>query len=362
MKLSSGNIILVPFSIVYGWVMAIRNFFFDTGILPSKQFGISTICVGNLAAGGTGKTPHVEYLLSLFKKDFRTAVLSRGYMRKTSGFILAAENTNSRLIGDEPFQIFSKFPDVQVAVDEKRVNGINKLLKLIPGLNLIILDDAYQHRFVQPGLSILLTDYSNLYINDLILPAGTLRESRKGSKRADIIMVTKCPEKISPIEMRLIEEQLKPESHQSVFFSTYEYSDIEPVFGSDETSALNLEKIKAENVEILLVTGIAKPDLIAGFLKNFSQHIESLFFADHHNFSTKDIKTVKTRFEQMKSGNGIVIVTEKDAARITSQPDEWQAIKHKLYKLPVKVKLLNNKENIFKTKIYNYVTENSRNS
>jgi len=342
--------------------MAIRNFFFDTGIIPSKQFRISTICVGNLAAGGTGKTPHVEYLLSLFKNDFRIAVLSRGYMRKTSGFILAAENSNSRTIGDEPFQIFSKFPEVPVAVDEKRVNGITKLLKQIPDLNLIILDDAFQHRYVQSGLSLLLTDYSKLYINDLILPAGTLRESKKGSKRADIILVTKCPEKISPIEMRLIEEQLKPESHQSIFFSTYEYADIEPVFSDNEATLFNLEKLKAENAEVLLVTGIAKPASIIDFLNKYSSHVESLFYTDHHNFTTKDIKTVKNRFDELKTDNSIIIVTEKDAARITSQPAEWQSLKHKIYKLPVKVKLLNNKENIFKNKIYNYVTENSRNS
>lgn len=362
MKISLGNIILIPLSVVYGRVMAIRNFFFDTGIIPSKQFRISTICVGNLVAGGTGKTPHVEYLLSLFNNDFRIAVLSRGYMRKTKGFILAGQNANSRTIGDEPFQIFSKFQDVSVAVDEKRVNGINRLLKLIPELNLIILDDAFQHRYVQSGLSILLTDYSKLYINDRILPAGTLRESKKGSKRADIIMVTKCPEKISPIEMRLIEEQLKPESHQSIFFSTYEYADIEPVFGNNEETLLNLEKLKAENTEVLLVTGIAKPESIVHFLKNYTSHIESLFYADHHNFSPKDIRTVKARFDQLKSDNSIIIVTEKDAARIISQPSEWQTIRHKLYKLPVKVNLLNNKENIFKNKIYNYVTENSRNS
>ena len=304
-------IILFPLSLIYGWVIAVRNFLFDIGLLPSKHFIIPIISVGNLAVGGTGKTPHVEYLLSLFKKNTKTAVLSRGYKRKTTGFILANENANSQTIGDEPFQIFKKFPNVTIAVDEKRVNGVNKLLKQIPDLQLIILDDAFQHRHIQAGLSILLTDYSNLYTEDSILPTGTLRESGKGSKRADIIVVTKCPEHISPIEMRIVEDELKLKAHQSIFFSTYKYADIEPVFLVDITPKLTLEQLKINKTDILLVAGIAKPQPIVDYLNNFALQVESLLFADHHIFNSKDIREIKENFEKLNTDNKIIIVTEK---------------------------------------------------
>lgn len=342
--------------------MAVRNFLFDTGIINSKRFKIPNISVGNLAIGGTGKTPHVEYLLSLFDNKTKTAILSRGYKRRTSGFILANEGANSQTIGDEPFQIFKKFPHVTIVVDEKRVHGVKKLLQLIPDLNLIILDDAFQHRYIQAGLSILLTDYSNLYTVDSVLPAGTLRESYKGSKRADIIVVTKCPKQISPIEMRIVEDELKIKTYQSMFFSSYEYADIEAVFPGDQAAKLSSEQLKANKTGILIVAGIAKPQSMLDYLQNYTLQLESLIYADHHAFNSKDIREIKDKFEKLNTDNKLIIVTEKDAARIASQPTEWEALKDKLYKLPIRVKILNNQENIFKNKIYNYVTENSRNS
>jgi len=215
---------------IYGLIISIRNWLFDKEIIHSSSFKIPIISVGNLAVGGTGKTPHTEFILSAVQDEWNTAMLSRGYMRKTKGFILADKNSNSQLIGDEPYQIYKKFPFITVAVDEKRVRGVKKLQELNSNLELVVLDDAFQHRYIQSGLSILLTDYNNLYSRDLILPAGQLRERKKGSKRAGIIIVTKCPAKIKPIEMRLIELELKPESNQLLFFSTNIYDELIPVF------------------------------------------------------------------------------------------------------------------------------------
>ncbi len=361
MKKSLKHIILYPFSLLYGLVIAIRNFLFDQGIIPSTGFKIPIISVGNLAAGGTGKTPHTEFILSILKDERKSAVLSRGYKRSTKGFRLADENSNCQIIGDEPFQIYQKFHDITVAVDEKRVRGVKKLQELIPDLQLIVLDDAFQHRFIQAGLSILLTDYSNLYSRDLLLPAGTLREWKSGSKRADIIVVTKCPDDLTPIGMRLIETELKPETNQLLFFSHYVYDELVPVFPDSTPEIWTYNRLKENKASVLLVTGIVAPHSIVDQLEKFTNNIETLFFPDHYAFLHKDFDLISKLFDKLPTEEKILLVTEKDASRLITNPDFPQNLKSRTYALPVRVEILHNQENLFIQKIKNYVVENSRN-
>ncbi len=359
---SRKNILLKPISLIYGLITGIRNWLYDNGISKSTSFRLPIISVGNLAVGGTGKTPHVEYIVNLFGNNSQIATLSRGYKRKTKGFVLANENSDSKEIGDEPYQIYIKNKHLHVAVDENRVHGVTKLRDLFPDLELILLDDAFQHRQIKAGLSILLTDYSNLYTKDTYLPTGNLRESSKGSKRADIIIVTKCPEQMPSIDMRLIETELKLLPYQSLYFSNYRYSEIEPVFPDKIVDKTNLELVKKSKTAILLVAGIAHPQALCTYLNQYTSTFDALIFPDHYSFQRKDIKLVNEKLDKLNTTDKIIIVTEKDAARIVSQADEWSSFQHLLYKLPIKVNILNNQESNFKTKIYNYVTEDSRNS
>lgn len=362
MKKNAKHIILYPLSLLYGLATGLRNWLFDIDILPSTTFHIPIISVGNLAVGGTGKTPHTEFIIAKLQKELKIAILSRGYKRETKGFILADEKSSSIQIGDEPYQIHQKFPGVTVAVDEKRVNGTNKLLSLVPDLQLIVLDDAFQHRYIQAGLSILLTDYSNLYTRDCLLPAGNLREWNAGSKRANIIVVTKCPTDIHPIDMRLIELELKPENNQLLFFSNYVYDQIQPIFKDISTENWTLERVKELNASILLVAGIVSPEPILHFLSGYSTKVESLFFDDHHAFQAKDFILIDEMLNAELSSDKIIVVTEKDAARLLSNPNYPEALKSKTFALPIRVEILNKQETSFIDKIQNYVTENSRNS
>jgi len=351
--------VLFPFSLLYGFISQIRNFIFDKGFAKSTKFDIPTICVGNLAVGGTGKTPHVEYLLTLLQNECQTAMLSRGYKRKTKGFQLADENSNAAIIGDEPFQIQQKFPKVTVAVAEKRVHGVEKLLEQTPDLELVVLDDAFQHRSIQSGFSILLTDYSRLYTRDFYLPAGRLRESKRESKRANIIVVTKCPNDISNSEMLAIQTEIKPQKGQTLFFSTYKYDNLIPVFPDFERKATN-ETLLKKDFGILIVAGIVSPQPIVSYLHRYTTQIETLFFPDHHNFSKKDMELLCEKFDSINAKEKIIVVTEKDAARLLSM-DYPDKLKSKTFALPVQIKILNNKEKLFTEKIKHYVRENSRN-
>ena len=361
MKLIVKHIVLYPFSLLYGVVTMIRNFLFDSDLLRSTSFSIPIISVGNLAVGGTGKTPHTEYILTALQAECKTAVLSRGYKRKTKGFVLADTASDSQTLGDEPFQIHQKFPGVTVAVDEKRVHGVKKLQSLQSDLQLVVLDDAFQHRYIQAGLSILLTDYSNLYSRDLLLPAGTLREWPSGSKRANIIVVTKCPTDISPIDMRVIESELKPENNQSLFFSAFVYKDIIPVFPDAQPEEISVKNLREQDTGVLLVAGIVSPEPIVEYLKKYTKHIETLFFEDHHAFQPKDFSQIKARLDATGGTDKILLVTEKDAARLQSNSDFPDSLKSKTYALPIQVEILHNQEALFIQKIKSYVVENSRN-
>lgn len=331
--------ILFPFAILYGFITSIRNFLFDKRFFKSYSFHIPVIAVGNLSVGGTGKTPQIEYLIRLLSEKYKVAVLSRGYKRSTEGFILADDKATASSIGDEPFQFYSKFPNIQVAVDANRKNGIEKLVLLQDKPDIILLDDAFQHRKVKAGFYILLTAYDDLFCNDFILPFGNLREPSSGKKRADMIIVTKCPEDLSELAQQKIREKLKVK--QQVFFTTIQYDDF--IFGND--SQLLVSEIQSESK--VLVAGIAKPKLFFDFLKN--EKDETFVFPDHHHFSKQDCEQI------LAQANGREIVTtEKDFVRLNGLLPKSQ-----LFYLPIKSKFLNSK-NIDKT-IIDYVGQSARN-
>jgi tetraacyldisaccharide 4'-kinase len=329
--------ILFPFAILYGFITSFRNFLFDCGILKSYSFPIPVIAVGNLSVGGTGKTPKIECLIRLLSDKYNVATLSRGYKRKSKGFILASENSNAEILGDEPFQFYKKFPKIQVAVDANRKNGIEQLLSQPKKPDIILLDDAFQHRKVKAGFYILLTTYNDLFTNDFILPTGNLRESRSGAKRANIIIVTKCPENLSVSEQEIIEKKLKIYNKTaSIFFTSIQYDD--KIYSNIKT--LNVNDIK--NVDKLLVAGIAKPESFFAYLQ--SEKDQCLTFADHHDFSEQDIIDINK-----KAGNSIIITTEKDFVRLNEKLQN-----DNLFYLPIKSSFLNKGE-LFNQKILNYV-------
>ena len=356
------RIFLFPFSFLYGSIVWVRNLLFDAGIIPSKEFHIPVISVGNLTMGGTGKTPHIEYLISILTDEFRLAVLSRGYKRKTKGFILADDDSGSSVIGDEPRQIKQKFPGVEVAVDANRVEGIQKIQESRKEVQVILLDDAFQHRYVTPGISILLIDYNNPPDKDHLIPAGTLRESPVERKRADIIIVSKTPENFKPIDQRLIEKNLKIYSFQKLYFTTYRYGLLQPVFRMPVDKKTKIEELKVNNSTVLLVTGIADPLLLRKHIENYSSAIIDIPFPDHHNYEAKDMQFIIQRFMAIESKHKIIITTEKDAMRLQQFRELDEEIKSAMYYLPVTVEFLYNNAQNFNNQILNYVRVNKSDS
>jgi len=359
------SIVLWPFAILYGIGVWIRNVLYDFEVLKSRSFDMPIISVGNLAVGGTGKTPHVEYLIRLLKDQTSLAVLSRGYKRKTSGYVLAGEQSNSKELGDEPYQIHLNFPDVPVAVDADRVHGIG-CLATDDNLNIetVLLDDAYQHRRVKPGLNILLTDYHHLFVSDHLLPIGRLREPSDRKDRADIVIVTKTPEGISPMDLRVISSQLELHPFQKLFFSGFTYDDLIPfsITEDSDDKRIPFSSLSKEDA-VLLVTGIANPEMLISDLKRQSKKVVHLCFDDHHQFTNGDISQIKKKFQSLsKEGErGLIVTTQKDAARFSAMnlPDE---ITNSLYVLPIEVKILNDNQELFNQTIINYVRTNKRNS
>ncbi|GIV43533.1 MAG: tetraacyldisaccharide 4'-kinase [Bacteroidia bacterium] len=309
------RLFLFPFAALYRIVISVRNFLFDKGLLKQQSYNFPVIVLGNLCVGGTGKTPHTEYLIKLLKDSYKVAVVSRGYGRKTSEYTLAnSENTNSLFIGDEPAQIKNKFPEITVAVDAKRVEGINKTLSQFPETEIFILDDAFQHRNVKPGLALLLTSYDNLYCDDYLLPSGNLRECRNGANRADAIIVTKCPSILSPLDRRFILDKIKPQYHQKVFFSYMKYGDFTPL---NTTKALFAKEYYFQrNYSILLLTGIANPEPLEYFIESNAKKVYKHRFADHHYFTVAEIQRIKEIFEEIPAENKIILTTEKDKMRL----------------------------------------------
>ncbi|OJV44907.1 MAG: tetraacyldisaccharide 4'-kinase [Bacteroidales bacterium 36-12] len=353
--------LFLPFSILYRIITGIRNWLYDVGILQSIEKDTAIISIGNITAGGTGKTPHTEHLIAELQSLFRVAVLSRGYKRKTKGFVLADNKSNSSTIGDEPFQIYKKFENIPIAVCENRSKGIDQLLTLYPNLDVIILDDAFQHRRIKAGLSVLLTDFKKLHTRDSVLPGGNLRESARGSKRADIIVVTKCPLDIKPIDMRVIQHEVQPTIFHQVYFSSYKYDEPLPLYVKYASRHWLFRKIKERKASILLVTGIVAPQMIYSFLSNFSDDIKTINYKDHHDFSRKDLNLIEKKFYEIPNPEKLILVTEKDAARLISNRDVPKSLKYHIFVLPIRVNILNNKETAFLKKITDYVAENSGN-
>jgi tetraacyldisaccharide 4'-kinase len=329
--LKSFRYVLFPLSVVYGSVIWLRNKMFDKKMFHSVPFNFPIICVGNLAVGGTGKTPMVEYLITLLKNDFKVATLSRGYKRKTTGFAIANKNTTALDIGDEPMQFHKKYPELTVAVSEERLVAIPQLLYDRPGTEVLILDDAFQHRQVKAGLNILLTDYHNLYTRDFILPAGDLRDVQGSSKRADIIVVTKCPGELSVEEKNKIVKELDPLTTQKVFFSKIEYGTPYHLL-SNERRFLNPE------MNILLICGIANPKPIKEMLNTYFNTYDMLSYNDHHIFTSGDLKEIKRHYDRMDSLDKIILTTEKDSVRLEKFEPELKDMP--FYVLPMEHKIL----------------------
>ncbi len=321
------NYWLLPLSWLYGLVASIRNLMFDAGALKSKTFPLPVICVGNITVGGTGKTPHTEYLIRMLSEKHQVAVLSRGYKRQSEGYVLATPTTPMTDIGDEPYQMKHKFPQIHMAVDKDRCHGIAELMKkeVQPPTDVVILDDAYQHRYVRVGLNILLMDYHRLIYLDKLLPAGRLRESSSGTKRADIVIVTKCPRDITPIERKGIERSLNIENWQKIFFSTYTYPDNMKGIGNNP----------------LLVTGIASPEQMIYDLQKIVPEFDVMSFPDHHHFTENDINNIRTR-----AAGRTILTTEKDSTRLHGLEN--------VKVIPIEVEFIDGKEE-FDNIIRNYV-------
>ena len=349
-------LLLLPFALAYRLATEVRNMLFDLHILPSERFPAPVICVGNISAGGTGKTPFTEYLIRLLKKQYRVAVLSRGYKRETKGFVIAAENGSARETGDESCQIKRKFPDVIVAVDANRRRGIRRLLALPAGdrPEVILLDDAMQHRYVLPSLTIMLTEYGALYYDDYMLPVGNLRESAYAVSRADIVVVTKCGKDIKPIALRIVEKNMSLMANQRLYFSGITYHSIEPLFPSNDVRAVSLAEISGQE-EILLIAGIANPQPLMERLSGCFRQIQICKFPDHHAFTPSDIRTIDEKFRRLTSSSRRMICTEKDAMRLKSLdclPAEWKSC---LYYLPISIDFTSKHKDSFDTRILNHV-------
>lgn len=353
------QILLLPFSFLYALILSIRNKLYDFNILPSKTFSNTiTINVGNLNVGGVGKTPHVAYLVKLLSSEYNVAILSRGYKRKTRGFMVANHTSTFEDVGDEPLQFKKMFGNCTVAVDEKRDRGIKTIKENYPTTDVVLLDDAFQHRAVNPDINILVTEYSNLFVNDLVLPSGRLREWKSGYKRADIIIVSKCPIILSPIDRRRITEEIKPKDYQKIYFSYINYGNPKPFTPEAENY---LELTKDKNTSILLITGIANPSPLYYYLKNNFKVVEHLKYPDHHPFSEKEIEELKTAFNTLIGNNKLIITTEKDFMRL-SLPRILPLINDlPVFYLPIGISFHGDDKKQFEEQILNYVRKNKRN-
>jgi tetraacyldisaccharide 4'-kinase len=352
---------LLPLSWLYGLGVKFRNMLFDMNILKSKSYSVPVIAVGNITVGGTGKTPHVEYLIRLLKDKFSVAMLSRGYKRKGSGFVLATTDTPMKMIGDEPYQIKQKYPKVTVAVDAKRTRGIDHLIhdEGTKETDVILLDDAFQHRYVKPGINILLVDYHRPIVFDKLLPAGRLREPLKGKDRADIVIVTKCPKDLKPMDFRVLTKQMNLYPYQQLFFTTLDYGLMKTVFPTAKDSPLSLEDLT--DTHVLLLTGIASPKQIYYDVKPHAKNIKTMAYGDHHVFKHKDIHHINETFANMPSPK-VIITTEKDMVRLDTTEGLSDEVKNNLYVLPVRISFMLEGEEMFNENIIGYVRKNSRNS
>ena len=351
---------LMPLSWLYGLGVDIRNALFDMGVLPSVSYDIPIINVGNITVGGTGKTPTVEYLIRLLAGRYRVAVLSRGYKRKTKGYILSTTASSIEEIGDEPWQIKQKFPDVIVAVDANRRRGIERLMtdEATKDVEVILLDDAFQHRYVKAGHNIMLVDYHRIISDDCLLPAGRLRERPSSSTRASTIIVTKCPQHINAMGFRVILSSLNVRPYQQLFFSTFTYETMHQLWGD---GMLEPETLRKDNTHVLLLTGIGNPRQMEQDVRKFVQHVSTLTFPDHHYFTKRDVDTINRALQDLPQPH-IIITTEKDAARLLHLEGLTEEVKQCTYVLPIGISIMRDEKEKFDKTINDYVQENKRNS
>ncbi len=345
--------ILAPIAIIYGIIVKIRNLMFDYKILRSVSFNKPVICVGNITVGGTGKTPHVEYLLKLFSPSFNVATLSRGYGRKTRDFGYVKATSNANEVGDEPLQMKLKYPLVQVTVDVDRVNGISLLIDENPDLDLIILDDAYQHRWVKPGLLVLLIDFNQRITRDSFLPMGRLRDSVKEKRRADIVLVTKCPVDLSQEQKASISNELMLNPNQSIYFTTMIYGEPIPVF-KEFGKSFELNKSQV----VFAFAGIANPTFFFSYIDNKAKLIESYTFPDHFTFTKNKIYPIFESYLKNGALGKAIFTTEKDAARLRGIASLDEEFKKAIFYIPIEVKFLDNQENNFNKQILTYARKN----
>ena len=326
------KIFLYPFALIYGALVWLRNRLYDSGFFSSVEFSVPVISVGNLSVGGTGKTPHVEYLIRLLQYQYKVATMSRGYKRRTQGFLLADESANALRIGDEPMQYHMKFPDVAVSVAEERMTGIPSLVQKVPDVDVVLLDDAYQHRSVKPGLNILITDFSKPFYDDFILPYGRLREGRTAYKRANVIIVSKCPPDLSKAAAGEIREKINPLPKQHLFFSTIQYDQPYDLF-TGETASL-------EGKSALLVCCIAKPQPLIDHTEALAGQVHVLSYPDHHYFLSKDMEEIKETYDNWDVTNKVIVTTEKDATRLHLQKEKLSALNTQVIVLPIEISFL----------------------
>jgi len=346
--LKSFRILLLPFSIIYWFAVWLRNFFYNTKILRSSSFGLPIICVGNLSVGGTGKSPMVEFLIGHLQDKFKLATLSRGYKRKTRGYALANKNTTSLDIGDEPMLFHRKFPDVPVAVGEERLVAIPQLLHDKPDTQVIILDDAFQHRAVNAGLNILLTDYNNLFTRDFYLPTGDLRDLRSNYKKADIIVVTKCKFELTADEADQLSEEISPSPGQQLFFSSIQYGN---PYHITNNAPFELDT----TTEVLLVTGIASPQPLKRLLEERCHTYQLMSFSDHYIFRIDDLRDIRRRFDRIEAPKKIVLTTEKDAMRLMKFKNELEKLP--VYVIPISHHFLFEDETKFLNEVTKFIRE-----
>ena len=335
------KILLFPISLLYGLGVEIRNLLYRMGALKGVSFNIPVISVGNLTVGGAGKSPHIEYLVRQFQAYLDVATLSRGYQRKTRGFLLAHEDNDANLIGDEALQFKRKFPDITVAVGENRIIAVSKLLIQKPGLQLILLDDAFQHRAIKPGLNILLTEYDRPFTRDMLLPSGRLREWKAGYKRADIIVVTKCPDELSTENREKLINEIAPLSYQRIYFSKYKY--LLPYYLFDKSYHLN----NISDKHVLLICAIARTDYLLKYVNEAFNEVRILEYEDHHYFDQHDLSNLVRHFEHLQGPNKIILTTEKDAMRLELHRSFIMEHNLPIYILPVEVEFMDAESNNF---------------
>ena len=326
------KILLAPLSLLYGLGVSLRDFFYKKGLLKGVAFDLPIISVGNLSVGGAGKTPHIEYLIRLLRPYINVATLSRGYKRKTKGFLKVEQNNDAETVGDEPLQFKRKYPDVNVVVAENRTFAVPKILMEQPDTQVILLDDAFQHRSIQPGLNILLTEYSYPFTEDYLLPSGRLREWRSSYRRADVLIVSKCPPEVTQEEKDYYINSIKPFPHQKIFFSYYEYQ--RPYYILDYRYSVNLEP----DVDVLLICAIARTDYLVEHLESQVNSVQVMEYEDHRYFSKFDVSFLKTNFDKMDSKKKLIITTEKDAMRLQLHHPYLQEHRLPIFALPVEVK------------------------